>query len=141
MGSSGPKRRQGARKHGQSVVLARACARAADDKKGEDTVVLDLRKLTYITDYFVITTAGNPRHVGAVAAAVAEEAARLNARTIGREGTEDSGWVLLDFVDVVVHVFDAERRNLYDLGLLWGDAPRVGWQGHVKPPMNADERG
>jgi len=141
MASSRPKRRQGGRRHAESVALARACACAADEKKARDTIILDLRKRTSITDYFVIATAGNPRQVAAIAEAVAEEAARGNARMIGREGTEDSGWVLLDFADVVVHVFDAERRDLYDLGLLWGDAPRVDWQESAKPPMNADERG
>ena len=141
MASSPPKRRQGVRRDAESAALAKACARAADDKKAEDVVILDLRKLTAITDYFVIATAGNPRHIGAVTEAVVEEAKRLKARPIGREGTETSGWVLLDFVDVVVHIFDGERREIYDLGLLWGDAPRVKWRPRRKPPMNADERG
>ena len=125
MASSRPERRQHGRRKVESRALAKACARAADDKKAEDVVVLDLRKLTSITDYFVIATAGNPRHIGAVIEAVTKEAGRTKARTIGREGTEESGWVLLDFVDVIVHIFDKERRELYDLGLLWGDAPRV----------------
>jgi len=141
MARSRPERWQHGRRKAESRALAKACARAADDKKAEDVVILDLRKLTSVTDYFVIATAGNPRHMGAVSDAVVEEAKRFKARTIGREGTENSGWVLLDFVDVVVHIFDSERRRIYDLGLLWGDAPRVTWRARRKPPMNADERG
>ena len=121
-------KQRGTRKAGDILSLARACAQIADDKKGEDTVILDLRKLTYITDYFVITTAGNPRQISAIASAIAGAMKESGVRALGIQGKEDSGWVLLDYVDFVVHVFDAERRELYDLGLLWGDAPRVEWE-------------
>ena len=120
-------KQRGTRKAGDILSLARACALMADDKKAEDTVILDLRKLTYITDYFVITTAGNPRQISAIVSSIAEAMKAAGVRPLGIQGKEESGWVLLDYVDFVVHVFDAERRNLYDLGLLWGDAPRVEW--------------
>jgi len=111
-----------------SNELARACAQAAEDKKGEDILILDLRKLTYVTDFFVIASANNPRQLGAMSTAVAQEMSRRGARPIGIQGTDESGWILHDYTDVVVHLFDAEHRKLYDLELLWGDAPRLEWQ-------------
>ena len=105
--------------------LARAAAGVADDIMGQDTTILDLRKLTYITDYFVITTATNPRQIRAIVEAIEDEMDKLDVHLLGRQGEQDSGWVILDYADFVMHVFDVERRKLYDLTLLWGDAPIV----------------
>ncbi len=82
-----------------------------------------------ITDYFVICTAENPRQLKTVIGSV-EDAVRegLQAKPVRREGEADAGWWLLDFVDVVVHVFGTEERDYYDLERLWRDAPRVGWE-------------
>ena len=111
-----------------SAELARACAQMADDKKGDEILVLDLRKLTYVTDFFVIASAGNPRQLSAMSAAVDQEMRRRGVRPIGIQGADESGWILHDYADVIVHLFDVERRKLYDLELLWGDAPRFAWQ-------------
>ena len=87
-----------------------------------------MRALSYITDFFVIASGSNPRQLSAVISATQQEMARRGERPIGVEGKDESGWVLLDYGDVVVHVFDLERRKLYDLELLWGDSPRIDWQ-------------
>lgn len=112
-----------------SAEVARLCARVGDEKKGEDIIILDLTSLTYITDYFVIITTGNPRQMDAVSGAIQEAMAERHVRPVGTEGARGGRWVLLDYGDVVVHVFDREWRRLYDLELLWGDAPRLRWQG------------
>jgi len=111
--------------------LARSCACALDDKKAENIVVLDLRKLSQVADYFVIANGSNPRQLQAMGRAVQDTMKGVGARPIGVEGAHQDRWVLLDYGDVVVHLFDPEWRLLYDLELLWGDAPRLKWE---KPP-------
>jgi len=91
-------------------------------------VVLDLRGLTYITDFFVIVSGRNERQLQAMSQAIQEEMARRGVRPIGIEGAQGSRWILLDYGDVVAHLFDREWRRLYDLELLWGDAPRLTWR-------------
>ena len=108
--------------------LAVRFARAADEKKAENIVVLDLRGKSPVTDVFVLATANNPRQRRAVTEAIAGAAKEIGARILGSEGEGDARWVLLDYVDVIVHVFDREWRELYDLELLWGDAERIAWQ-------------
>ena len=108
--------------------LVRVCARLAEDKKAEGIVILDLRELMYVTDYFLIASGTNPRQLQAVRGAIQEEMTKRGERPIGVEGAQQDRWVLMDYGDFVVHVFDPEWRKLYDLELLWGDAPRVEWQ-------------
>jgi len=127
MATSTPRQRR-KQKLPESVELARICARAADARKGEEIIILDLRKLTYITDFFIIVTAGNPRQMDAIATAIGEEMKPRGQRILGAEGIGQSRWVLLDYGDLVVHIFSHEWRRLYDLELLWGDAPRIEWQ-------------
>ena len=102
-------------------------ARIAVENKAEDVDVLDLRGLSTIADFFVIGTGSSNRQMDAVVDFV-----KVHARSIGREpfklaGTREGKWVLADYVDVVVHLFDQEHRDFYDLAGLWGDAPRVPW--------------
>ena len=111
-------------------ALQRACvaAKTAADNKGTDIKVLDLRKLTPLFDYFVISTAASRRQVHTI---VEETDAAL--RAVGDErlsvtGYESSKWVVQDYGDVVVHVFDPESREYYAIEELWADAPRVDWQ-------------
>jgi ribosome-associated protein len=101
-------------------------ARAADDKKAADIVVQEVRKALLITDYFVIATGANNRQVDAITEAI-EEALRTEAgiRPIGREGLDEQTWVLLDYGDIVVHIFQPELREFYRLESLWSDAPFV----------------
>lgn len=101
-------------------------ADAAAEKTTEDTVVLEVGALLSITDYFVVTSGRSGRQVRTIAEEV-ERAARLRAgrRPARVEGLADASWALLDFDDVVVHVFDEAARGYYDLERLWADAPRL----------------
>jgi ribosome-associated protein len=111
-----------------SRAVAVAAARAASDKQAQDIVVLDVSRVIVITDYFVLCTATSARQVKTVIEAVEAEVRKLGVRPVRREGEADAGWWLLDYVDVVVHVFGVEEREYYDLERLWRDAPVVGWE-------------
>jgi len=110
------------------LEFARQLARLIADRRAEDVVILDLRRLSAVADAFVIATGTSDRQMRAIAEDVEEYGASVGQRVYGRSGYENATWVLVDFVDVVLHLFDAERRRYYDLELLWGDAPRVDWQ-------------
>ncbi len=107
-----------------AILAARTCA----ENRCRDVSVLDLRKLSPVADYFVLATGRSARQMGAVAHRVAEAARDAGEKPLGVEGEDSGWWALLDFFDVVVHVFSEEARVYYDLELLWGDAPRVDWQ-------------
>jgi ribosome-associated protein len=108
--------------------LARVAAQAADGKKGLDTLILDVGNVLAITEAFVVTSAGNRRQVRTIADAVEEEAKILLERAPLRvEGLADLQWVLLDYGDVVVHVFADETRRFYEIERLYRDAPRIEW--------------
>lgn len=106
--------------------IALLAASAAAEKKAEDIVVLDVADTLVITSYFVIATGRSDRQVRTIADEV-EDAVRERAgvKPIGREGEREGRWVLLDFGEVVVHVFQPDEREFYRLEKLWGDAPRV----------------
>lgn len=108
--------------------VAIAAARAADDKQATDIVVLDVSKIIVITDHFVICTASTQRQIRSVIDAVEEDLRAMGVKPVRREGEAEAGWWLLDYVDVVVHVFGEEERAYYDLERLWSDAPIVRWQ-------------
>jgi ribosome-associated protein len=91
-------------------------------------VVLGVRDLIVITDYFVIASGATERQVRTIVQAVEEAAAEAGVKAIRREGERAGRWVLLDFADVVVHVFTREEREYYELERLWKDAPRQEWQ-------------
>ncbi len=100
-------------------------AKAALDGKAEDLVLLDLRQLTLLADYFLICTGTSDRHVRALGQRVETAADDCGAQMHHREGVDEGRWVLLDFGDVVVHIFDPQTREYYRLEELWADAPRV----------------
>ena len=108
---------------------AALAARAADAKKGTDTVVLEVGPVLAITDAFVITSAGNPRLVRTIA-----EEVELRVKSgdgpppLRIEGLDDARWVLIDYGDFIVHVFLEEARTYYDLERLWADADRLDWE-------------
>ena len=108
--------------------LATVAAKAAADKLGVDTVVLEVGQVLAITDAFVITSGANSRQVRTIADEV-EKAVKADdgPSPIRIEGLDDARWVLLDYGDFVVHVFLDEARRFYDLERLWSDAPRVRW--------------
>ena len=108
--------------------LAVAAARAAADKQGERVAVLDVRDLIVITDYFVIASGGSERQVRTIIDEVEKALRALGMKPVRREGEHENRWVLLDFVDIVVHVFAPEERDFYDLERLWRDAPVLEWE-------------
>jgi ribosome-associated protein len=99
--------------------------RAAESKKAEDLVVLDLRTSAGFTDYFVICSGSNPRQIRAIADAVIDALAREGCKPAHVEGYDRSEWVLLDYFDFVVHVFAPQTRLFYGLERLWGSAEPV----------------
>ena len=100
-------------------------ARAALEKKAEEVVVLDLRGVSGYTDFLVIGSGTSDRQIEAVADSVEKALKSQGHRVVGTEGQRGGRWVLLDFGDVVVHVFHQDERGHYDLEGLWADAPRV----------------
>ncbi len=108
--------------------MAKLCARIADDKKALNIVVLKMTDLIVLTDYFVIASGTNPRQVSAMADAIREGVRGLDVKCLGTEGVQEGRWALLDFGDVVVHLFDETTRAFYDLENLWAEAPRVRWR-------------
>lgn len=102
--------------------LARALVDVAADRKAEDIVLLDLREVTIVTDYFVVCSGTSERQVNAVTQAILDRAEDLGARSRRIEGSSEGGWILLDFEDVIVHVFSPEQRDFYKLDELWKDA-------------------
>ncbi len=111
-----------------------AAAAAADERKGADTVVIDVGDVLAVTDLFVITHGNNARQVRAIAEGVEELVKQAGGPAPRRiEGADDRQWVLLDYGSFVVHVFDAERRALYQLERLWGDCPLIDWRTEPEP--------
>jgi len=106
----------------QALILL---VEAAQSKKATDLVVLDLRASTDVTDYFVICTADADVHARAIVDAVSEALIPLGRRPWHVEGQDTLSWVLVDFVDVVVHVFREDARRFYALEEMWADAPRL----------------
>ncbi len=104
-------------------TAAKKIAQLSLTKKAYDVLIMDLRKLTTITDYFVVCTADSDTQVKAVADAISEGMTKLGDRPWHEEGYTNRSWILLDFVDVVVHVFHKDVRKFYNLERLWGDAP------------------
>ena len=117
------------------------CADIAYDKKAEDILILDVSKIIVITSYFVIATGQSRKQLQAIAEGVHEKLKPLGFRRFSREGYEEGRWILLDYGDVVVQLFDVEARPYYNLEMIWGDAPRVAFTpkapGAATPPPAA----
>jgi ribosome-associated protein len=109
----------------QAKDFALAAAKIAQERHCSDIVVLDLRGLSPATDYFVIATGTSERQMRTVADEISVAGRAQGMSRFGRAGYEQGRWIVLDFVDVVVHLFDAEYRSFYDLDLLWGDAEKI----------------
>jgi len=108
-----------------TIERALQAARAAVDRRGEEVVILDMRGLMTICDYFVICNGRSRLHVEAIAQEIEEQMSAQGIRMAQSEGIPDATWVILDYLDVVVHIFEPEARKFYNLERLWGDAPRV----------------
>ena len=109
-----------------SRKLARLCRLLADNKKAEDTAVLDVRELSSVTDYFVIASGTSEPHLRAIVDEISgklREEHHVRPRAV--DGNLQAAWIVLDYFDVIVHVMRRDVRERYDLETLWGDAPRV----------------
>ena len=119
-----------------SKELALLAIEAASDKKAEDIVALDVSQLLVVTEYFVIATGRTNIQVRAIADWIEEELRdKAGEKPIGREGAGEDKWVLLDYGDVVIHVFQPAERDFYRLEKLWSDAPRLEPSGEMSPPV------
>jgi ribosome-associated protein len=132
-----------------ALERARVCARIADDNRGKDILLLDLRQITPLVDFFVIVTAVSRRQNHAIAGEIDQAMKKLGEAKLGIEGSEEGRWTLIDYGDFVVHVFSPEDRAYYALEEVWGDAPRLDWQAPPAgepapaaeaPPRRAEER-
>ena len=114
-----------------SRELSLLAAEAASDKKAEDIIALDVSQLLVVTEYFVIATGRTNVQVRAIADEVELQLReKAGEKPIGREGLGEDKWILLDYGDFVVHVFQPQERDFYRLEKLWGDAPRLGLIAH-----------
>jgi ribosome-associated protein len=111
-----------------SREVAIAAARAAAGKQGEDITVLDVRTVIVITDFFVIVSGGSSRQVRTITESIEAALKEIGVKPVRREGETEGQWVLLDYVDVVVHVFGEEERRYYDLERLWKVAGTLTWE-------------
>ena len=105
--------------------LAHMAVDFASEKQAEDIVLLDLRGLASFADYFVIMSAGSDRQLGALREEITDHLEDAGAALHHSEGTPQSGWLLLDFSDIIIHLFSAEAREFYRLDQLWDEAPQI----------------
>ena len=112
---------------GNALQFAIELARIAHDHKTDGLIALDLRGINAVTDFTVIGTGTSERQIRAVAEHVIEYGKRIGQRPFGYCGYENAAWVVVDFVDVVFHLFAKPYRDYYDLELLWGDVPHIVW--------------
>ena len=109
-----------------SKKLAQLCRDFADDKKAENIVILDVRKLSSVTDYFIIASGTSEPHLRAIVEEISDQLREEHGvRPLRTDGSIHGAWVVMDFFDVIVHVMRADVRERYDLESLWGDAKRV----------------
>lgn len=108
-----------------SKELAQLAAKACDDKRGNDIILLDMQSVSLIADYFLICEGSNERQVQAIARGIKDEAEEKGIDVKRIEGFDNARWILVDLGDVVCHIFHKEDRNYYNLERLWGDAPLV----------------
>lgn len=110
----------------RALELARLAARVAEETRGSEITILDLRRLTPVVDYFVIATGSSRRQMHAMADEIEKVIGReLHDEKRGAEGYEEGRWIVLDYGDVMVHLFDPDARGYWDLEGLWSDAARV----------------
>jgi len=111
----------------KSLDFARQAAIIAHDNRATDVLILDLRGPSPVADFFVIATGTSDRQLRAIADHIDDYAATIGERRYSLCGKETATWILADYIDVVIHLFDPAHRDYYDLELLWGDAPRIDW--------------
>ncbi|HVW79858.1 MAG TPA: ribosome silencing factor [Mycobacteriales bacterium] len=123
----------------RSIELAEAAVSAAADKLATDLAIIDVSEQLVITDCFVLASAPNERQVRSVVDAIEERLLAMGSKPVRREGQQEGRWVLLDFLDIVVHVQHAEERTFYALERLWADCPSLPLPADALPPEAADQ--
>lgn len=118
------------------LKIAEVGADAALDRKANDVVVLDLKGLSSVTDFFVICSGNSDTHVEGIARSVEEQLDENGVKLWHREGSRKASWILLDYIDVIVHIFSEEARDFYGLERLWGDAPRTEYDDETGQPIS-----
>ena len=108
-----------------SLAIAKMAAAVAEDKKAKDTVILNLNKLTLIADYFVITSGDSEPQLKAISNFIMRKLKENKIGLLHYEGKPGTGWILLDYGDVIVHIFSREKRNFYDLEYIWQEAKKI----------------
>lgn len=124
----------------EGLRFALDAARIASENRTADVVILDLRGLSSLADYFVIGTGSSDRQMHAVLDRLEQHAESLGRRPLNIADSPSASWILADYVDVVIHLFDAEHREYYDLDGLWGDAPRIDWTACPEPDVASGGR-
>lgn len=109
----------------KTLTAVKAVVAAAGDKQADNIVVLDMREVFPITDYFIIMSGSNTRKLKAIARNIEDELALTGLKPYIREGTADTAWILLDYIDFVIHIFRTEERDFYQIERLWKDAPVI----------------
>jgi ribosome-associated protein len=121
-----------------SLDRACLCARVASDNKARDIVVLDMRKITPLYDFFVLSTGSSRRQIHTISEEVDAALRDVGDRRLTIEGYEASSWVVQDYGDVMVHVFNPQTREYYAIEELWADAPRVDWESFELPDADTE---
>lgn len=109
----------------KSLEIAKECFRVVNDKKAQDPVVLKLKGLTNITDYFVVCHGTSQRHIKTIADSIVQALTEKGVYALHYEADAGFNWIVVDYVDAIVHIFSEEKRHYYRLEQLWGDAKRV----------------
>ncbi len=117
----------------KALENARFCARIAEENRGKDILLLDLRQVTSLVDFFVIVSAVSRRQANAIAIEIDMEMKKRGEHKLGIEGSEEGRWVLMDYGDFVVHIFSEDARTYYGLEEIWGDAPQLEWADPNRP--------
>jgi len=118
-----------------SQELAVICAKAADEIQAEDIKILDLREISNLTDFMIVCSGTSMPHLKAILREIATNVEEMSKgeRPHGKEGKTDTRWVVLDYIDVMIHIMHEEMRELYALEELWADAPRLAWEENESP--------
>lgn len=114
----------------RTIDLAKKCVEFALDKKGINPIILEVKNLTELTDYFLICSGTSSRHIRTIAENIVEKLEEKGAKPFRFEADNDYSWVVIDIVDVIIHIFSEEKREFYRLEQLWGDAKQIKVKSH-----------
>lgn len=115
-------------KKSKVIPCLREIAQLISDKKGEKIEIYDLREVSSVTRFFIIATGYNRRHIQALCEDLLKHIKKCRIVLIGNEGIKEGHWALIDCGDFIIHIFQPEARDFYDLDLIWGDVPRIDWE-------------